>query len=310
MMAFIKGMPFVMFYFILACAFGLAVGAVIAGRSSRRRAALIQAMPTSNIGMVADGYCELEGRIEAVAGPPLLSPLTRQPVAWYHATVERYVGKRKNSAGDGWTTLKDATSGAPFLLRDATGACAVHPYGADITATDKSLWYGATAIPTDRNPVKLGPKDPTAGGLTIAGTANTQFRYFEERIYVGDPVLVLGNFTRGRSGDADDEEDDEDDEDEFDGTEAGDDEEPDATDADEAALDEACNDDALVDDLSRRITAVTPSWVSGGGGNPFIISTRLQAVDITEAEMGGQAMMSIALLPLAIGLLLLYARFG
>jgi hypothetical protein len=298
MMAFIKGMPGFMFFFITAFAFGLAAAAFIAGRKSRQRAALVKDMPTSPIGMVADGYCELEGRIEAVDGAPLLSPLTRQPVAWYHATVERYVGKSKNSTGDGWATVKDQTSGAPFLVRDATGACAIHPWSADVTATDKSLWYGATAIPTDRNPAKVDAKESTSRVVTIEGTANTQFRYYEERIYPGDPLLVLGHFHRGRF-DADEEEDED---------EPYEDEP--AEDEDEAALDREWNDARLVDDVTRRINAVTPAWVGSAPGKPFIVSTRLQAVEIAESDMGGQALTSVALVPLAVGLLLLYARFG
>ena len=54
MMAFIKGMPFFMFFFITAFAFGLAAAAFIAGRKSRSRAALVKSMPTSNIGMAND----------------------------------------------------------------------------------------------------------------------------------------------------------------------------------------------------------------------------------------------------------------
>ena len=125
------------------------------------------------------------------------------------------------------------------------------------------------------------------------------FRYYEERIYIGDPLLVLGNFWRGRFGDDEDEDDDDE---PYEDEPAGDE--------DEAALDRAWNNDRLVDDLARRINAVTPSWVGSAPGKPFIISTRLQALDIAEAEMGGKAMTTVALLPLAIGLMLLYARFG
>ena len=302
MMAFIKGMPAFMFFFFTAFAFGVAIAAFIAGWKSRQRAALVQNMPTSHIGMVADGYCELEGRVEAIEGPPLVSPLTQQPVAWYHATVERYIGKSKNSTGDGWATVKEQTSGAPLLLRDATGVCAVHPYNADVTATDKSFWYGATAIPADRNPAKIDAKQPLVKSSTER-TGDGEFRYYEERIYVGDPLLVLGKFSRGRFGDDEDEEDDE--EEDYD-----DEDDPDATE-DEKALDRAWRDDRLADDSAKRIRAVTPAWMSGGEpGKPFIVSTRLQALEIAEADMGGKALSSIGLLPLAIGVLLLYARFG
>lgn len=297
MMTFIKGMPFVMFYFITAFAFGLAAAAFIVGTKSRRRASLVKEMPTSNIGMAADGYCEFEGRVEAVDGAPLVGPLTQQPVVWYHATVERYVGKSKNSTGDGWATLKEQTSGAPILLRDATGVCAVHTWSADVTATDKSLWYGATAIPTDRNPAKVDATQPLVKNA-IESSSGDRFRYYEERIYAGDPLLVLGNFHRGRFDAEEDEEDDEPYEDEP------------SEDEDEAALDREWNNDRLVSDLAKRVNAVTPAWVGSAPGKPFIVSTRLQAIEIAETEMGGQALISVALLPLAIGLLLLYARWG
>ena len=297
MMAFIKGMPSFMFFFITAFAFGLAAAGFVAGWKSRQRAALVKTMPTSNIGMVADGYCELEGRIEAVEGPALVSPLTQQPVAWYHATVERFVGKSRNSTGDGWATVKEQTSGAPLLLRDATGACAVHADNADVTATDNSLWYGATAIPTDRNPAKIDAKEALVKDA-VEKNRDDAFRYYEERIYIGDPLLVLGSFSRGRFGDDEDEEDDEPYEDEP------------AEDEDEAALDREWNNDRLVNDLTKRINAVTSAWVGSDPGKPFIVSTRLQAIEMAETEMRGQALLSVALLPLAIGLLLLYARFG
>ena len=70
------------------------------------------------------------------------------------------------------------------------------------------------------------------------------------------------------------------------------------------------NDDRLADDIATRIMVVTPSWVGSAPGKPIIVSTRLQALEISETDMGGQALMSVALLPLAAGLLLLYARFG
>ena len=93
--AFIRNMPAGMFYLILAFAIGAAIALIVVGRQARRRAALVQAMPTTNIGMAVDGYVEFEGRTEAVEGPPLLTPLTRQPCAWYHAQVRKDVGTRQ-----------------------------------------------------------------------------------------------------------------------------------------------------------------------------------------------------------------------
>ncbi len=38
-----------------------AIALIVAGLRARQRAALIEATPTSNIGMATDGYCAFEG---------------------------------------------------------------------------------------------------------------------------------------------------------------------------------------------------------------------------------------------------------
>jgi len=106
MQALIRGLPFGLFLFMLAVLLAMAAVAFYAGMQARRRAALMESMPTSNIGMAADGYVEFEGRIEAVDGATLIAPLTRVPCAWYHAHVEKYVGKSRNGSGDGWVTVR------------------------------------------------------------------------------------------------------------------------------------------------------------------------------------------------------------
>ena len=106
MQSFVRGLPFGVFLFALAVPLAMAAVAFYAGMQARRRAALMKSMPTSNIGMAADGDVEFEGRIEAVDGATLIAPLTRVPCAWYHAHVEKYVGKSRNGSGDGWVTVR------------------------------------------------------------------------------------------------------------------------------------------------------------------------------------------------------------
>ena len=48
--------------------------------------------------------------------------------------------------------------------------------------------------------------------MTFSGSASQRYRYSEERIYVGDPLLVLGEFSR-RQFESDLEDDDEEDDD-------------------------------------------------------------------------------------------------
>jgi len=83
-------------------------------------------------------------------------------------------------------------------VRDATGACVVRLFGADITPTDKSRWTGATLEPADRNPPRVGPSGSTDGFVQVSGGPNSGYRYTEKRIYAGDPLMVVGLFDNHR----------------------------------------------------------------------------------------------------------------
>ena len=189
--------------FLIMVAIPLTIAALLvyAGLRARRRAAIINSTPRSNIGMADDGYRAFEGTIEAIDGKPVTSPLTQSTCVWFHAKVEESVGPRTNNkVGRHWKVLNESTSRARFLVRDSTGVCVVHPEDADVTPTDRSVWYGATAEPTDRNPLKVGPgESPSPGFQNLAGP-DTRYRYGEERIYAGNTLLVLGRFTTGVGG--------------------------------------------------------------------------------------------------------------
>ena len=76
MQALIRGLPFGVFLFMLAVL--LAMAAVAFSPAFRRDVRRVKSMPTSNTGMAAAGYVEVEGRIEAVDGATLIAPLTRE----------------------------------------------------------------------------------------------------------------------------------------------------------------------------------------------------------------------------------------
>lgn len=308
----ITALPTPVFLVALLLLLAMAGVAVYAGLTARRRTALVSGTPTTPIGMATDGYREFEGTIEAVEGG-VKAPLTQWPCVWYHAKVEKFERIRadRDSHRD-WKTVKEWTSGAPFLVRDATGVCIVDPHRAEVTPTDKSLWYGATQTPTDRNPAKVGPTESAKGMVEIAGTPNAKFRYSEERMYAGDPLLVLGEFSSQRfnAGAAGNDEDDEDetDVDEAD-VEAGEDDD----DADSGGGDEDGDagdverDDALFD-KAQKVTRATIA--RGSGAQPFIVTTTSQAQHVALTAVGGSAALGIAAVPLALALLLLWARFG
>jgi hypothetical protein len=260
--------------------------AVFVGLRARRRAALIKATPTSNIGMATDGYREFEGMIEAIDGKLLTSPLTRSPCVWYHAKVEESVSSRQTTgnAGRHWRVVNETSSSAPFLVRDATGGCVVYPNDADVTPTDKSLWYGATIKPEDTNPAKVKPGESARPKLEVLSGPNSKFRYSEERIYAGNPLLVLGEFTDGLAI-------------------------PQPVIVDEEVADE---EDPNEEELALQAAAGTKASIRAGTGDgpPFILTTTPQEAHVAAMSKGGSAALGIAVLPLAIAALLVWLRFS
>jgi hypothetical protein len=284
----IRDLPLVVFMLAVAFFIAMAGVAVFASVHARRRAAIVRSMPTSPIGMAEDGYREFEGTIEAVPGKPLLAPLTRQPVVWYRARVEQ-VKEGSGSESSRWHTVSDETSAAPFLVRDSTGVAIVMPLGAEVTPTDKSRWYGDSKAPKDRNPPKLKPTESTTPMIDIAGT-NT-FRYYEERIYAGDPLLVHGEYASGRFASRDDSSGEDDDT----GEHAG-------------PGDEGLDEEDRI--LVRALEATNAKIQRGSGRQPFMMTTTSQAEHLKLTTLGSSAAIGVAAVPLAIAALLLWVRFG
>jgi hypothetical protein len=291
----LRQMPLAVFLFFTALPLLAAGGVLMAIFRARRQATLLGATPTSNIGMATDGYREFEGRAEAAGGRQLAAPLTGAACVWYHARVEKWTLRSRDADSGHWSTIRDATSSAPFLLRDSTGVCAVYPWGAEMTPSDKSQWYGDGEVPTDRNPPRL---DPLESSQPIV-EGNARYKYFEERIYADSPLLVLGEFTQGRFGAAQDDEDEDD---------LGDGEESDVPSDGET---DAWASDEPYDRLQALAQEVTrASILRGTGKQPFIVSTKLQAIHIATAEMGSQAALPLAAALCGVSALMLWARFG
>jgi hypothetical protein len=191
----IQSLPTPVFVGMLVIGVGMASIMLFAGWQSRSRAALVKSTPTSPIAFAEDGYRQVEGAIEAVEGKTLEAPLTGWDVVWYSAKVEKDVVKAHGP--NGWHVVSRSTSSAPFLLRDSTGVCRVRPMDAEVTPTDKSVWYGPSVHPQDHNPPRLAPTDPSTP-MFEAGTSSQTYRYTEERLYAGDALFALGHFSSGR----------------------------------------------------------------------------------------------------------------
>jgi hypothetical protein len=255
--------------------------AVYAGLRARRRTALIKATPTVNIAMADDGYRKFEGTIEAIAGKTVFAPLTKSPCVWFHAKVEESVASRQTKTGRHWKELTDVTSSTPFLVRDATGSCVVYPDDADVTPTDRSLWYGATREPTDTHPPKVGPGESPRPSIDVLSGSDTKYRYSEERIYADNPLLVLGRFTAGVAGD------------------------------DKMSIDTEDDDGEAADERVVQAAAGTKASIRRAStGPPFILSTTPQGAHVAAMDKGGKAAFVIALVMLAIAATIIWLRLS
>jgi len=293
----IQSLPLPMFLFMLAFPLAMTGICVYAGIHARQRAALVKAVMTSQIRTAKPGYVEFSGKVEAVDQRTLTAPLTKSPCCWYHVRVEKYEKRGSNKSAE-WSTLRDESSYAPFLVRDATGVCAVDPHGAEVTPTDKSLWYGATEEPEDRDPPRVGPMESAKGWVEISGGTNSKYRYSEERIYEGDRLFVLGMFSKSSPQREEDEEDDI----AVDGEDFEAD--PDAPEEEDAEPD-------IMDEIDAAAERITPNRIARGSQKqPLIISTTEQQVHIDMMAKGGLAAFFVALFPLALVVWLVWARLG
>lgn len=201
----IQSIEFVPFLVILSILVVITVLCIQSGLKARRIAAIITKLKTSKIAFTRDGYVEFEGKVQAIEGKHLESPLTHSPCCWYEAKVEEYaLIKRGGKSTHDWRTVRWHRSEEPFFMNDGSGICTIYPSRAELTPTDKSIWYGPTLEPTDRNPKRAPHGTPAESGIRIEGTANTKFRYTEERIYDGDPLFAIGHYSR-EAPEADDE---------------------------------------------------------------------------------------------------------
>jgi hypothetical protein len=301
----IRSIPTGVFLVIAAFPIAMTAVAVYASLHARKTARVIVAVPTSQVFGATDGYVALEGKVRAINNQTLVAPLTQSPCCWFHVKIEKFVRS--------WRTLGEYTSSEPFLLVDTSGTCAVFPDKAEVTPTDRSIWYGPTALPKDRNPRRVAPGESPEGMLRIDGTPGHKFRYTEERIYAGDPLYALAQLESGPAGDDADD----------DGEEPVIDAEPceQHADSNHANLDALEDQEAAVadgtwlgadrfDTLRRAARKVTTKRLtaSGSRAQPFLLSTTPPDKLLTVNCAGWKAALFVAAVPLSLALLLIWLR--
>lgn len=125
---------------------------------SVQHARLILDTPTARIASAAQGYTELRGRGQPLAGTPLLSPVNGLPVLWYRVAIYH-----KDSDGR-WRHRDTVESDASFLLDDGSGNCAIDPEGAEMLLRRREVFE------------------------------HGDVRQVQWALINGDPIYVLGDF--------------------------------------------------------------------------------------------------------------------
>lgn len=138
----------------------------------------IRDTPTSKIRSAAQGYVELQGTGEMMAGMPIIAPGSGLKCLWYEYMVEELSQGQDYS---NWVVTQHIRSDDCFYLRDDTGVCVIDPDNAHIIPSRKSQWYSQQ-------------------GWGFFGTPG-RVRYTETVLDVETPLFVIGEFNTIREGD-------------------------------------------------------------------------------------------------------------
>ena len=160
-----------------------AIASCYFGINSLYRSRLIADMPTSKLRSAAQGYIELEGYAQMMAGEPIYAPLSGKPCVWYRYSVEQC--RDSSGRSQEWTTVESGVSEAIFHLVDPTGTCIIDPDGAEVTPSVKLTWRGNTRRP------HFSPKKNSLWGILFSPGA---YRYTESRLHEYDALYAIGQF--------------------------------------------------------------------------------------------------------------------
>jgi hypothetical protein len=175
------------------------LGLLLRGLLAERRAARLEGIGPSPIGLLAAGEVRITGQAQA-AGVTLTSPVRDRECLYYRA-----VGKAQD--GDDERTLFDEERGIGFFVKDTSGEIRVFPRGAtwEVSFDAETPWAegragrgGSFLLPAapDEDPLHRDRDDlDFAMPMLLAGSAGggrREMRYSEGRIEAGDTVTIIG----------------------------------------------------------------------------------------------------------------------
>jgi hypothetical protein len=179
----------------------LAMSAVsfLAWIANYRRYRSIQDLPTSKVASAAQGYVELFGRSELLAGEPIRSKLSHTTCCWYSYQIQEKDSRNR------WSTVDSGASVEQFLLVDDTGQCVISPDGAEVLTHDYKTW---DELDRRYNEWLLRPKTAIYAIGEFSTTTAAATAVSEERADVGallsqwkaDPKQLQARFDLDRDG--------------------------------------------------------------------------------------------------------------
>lgn len=159
---------------------------------------VLENTPTALVRSAAQGYTELRGMAELMAGEPIRAPASLRVCVWFKYKIEHL---RESGRGQDrrktWVVIEQGTSDNLFHLTDTSGSCAVDPDGADVHTNQRDVWFGQAPRPAGFSP-------PASNRLSRwFESAGRSYRYTEHLIRPGDALYVIGQFmTHGGSATA------------------------------------------------------------------------------------------------------------
>ena len=166
---------------------------------------VLENTPTALVRSAAQGYTELRGMAELMAGEPIRAPASLRVCVWFKYKIEHLrESERGQDRRKTWVVIEQGTSDNLFHLTDTSGSCAVDPDSANVHTNQRDVWYGQAPRPAGVSP-------PAGNRLSRwFESAGRSYRYTEHLIRhtehlirPGDALYVIGQFmTHGGSATA------------------------------------------------------------------------------------------------------------
>jgi hypothetical protein len=178
---------------------GVGAYALIQSFKKIRIQRLLEDTPTSKTRSAAQGFSEFQGYAWTLYSTTQCS--MNHDCVYYHLELQKYVKRGKNSK---WETVHSMEHATDFLLVDNTGAIQIQIPGADFQIESRVTSWSQLSEPTRQRLLKgnlsnheafdFPPALSILGGL-FSGT----YRIVEKSIWLGCPLLILGDFS-GHTG--------------------------------------------------------------------------------------------------------------